>query len=936
MMKATWITLLFLGLLAGGKFLVQTPKLITPSQNPKAATTLVIPEAKRLQTIVSYGKLPLRFESNQGQTDTQVKFLCRSRGLFLTATEAVLSVAKPGREAKPMLGRATFNHSAQADTITNVLRVSFVGANPAPEISGLEELPGRSNYFSGSDPSKWHTAIPNYAAVRYKDVYPGIDLMYYGNNEDLEFDWVLTPGANPKLIKLAIRGAENISLDAQEGLLIESGGNEMRLRKPTIYQVEEEQQKPGNVQNDRGYARMNGANRKHFIEGNYVVKDTHMVTFDVAAYDLDRPLIIDPVLSYSTFLGGNGEDHGNAIAIDANGNAYIAGWTASSNFPTKNPLQASFHGIQDAFVAKFNPSTSGAVSLLYSTYLGSSNGNAFALGIAVDSAGNAYVTGGTGSTNFPTTPGAFQTAAASPGDAFVSKLDPTGSVLAYSTYLGGSGNNDQGLSIAVDASGAAYVAGFTDSLNFPTKNAFQSSMGGGLLDAFLTKLNPTGSALLYSTYLGGSGDEQGASIAIDSSGNAYVTGSTGSTNFPTTVGAFQTSVSGVGDAFVAKLNPALSGIPSVIYSTYLGGSASDEGSGIAVDSAGNAYVTGSTFSTNFPTTSGAFQRALNGTQDAFISKLNTAGSALVFSTLLGGSSFDQGNAVSVDSSDNVYVTGQTDSIDFPVTPDAFRSSSQGGNDAFVTKLNSSGSSLTSSTYLGGTNLNIATGIAVDATGSAYVTGFTRSADFPTTNPFQAVCASCLPGSAATDAFLSKISFSGADFSMSVSPGSATIFAGQSTNFTLSMTPLNGFNQMVNLTCTGEPPAASCSISPASVALNGTTATTATVTITTMRHTMLFPWLLRVRLPGSFKEVESIRMLLLVSAVLVAWSAVRKRRFCIATTTAAVLALFSCVACVGSGGGGGGSTGTPTGIYSILVTGTSGSVVHGTTVTLTVE
>src|SRR6266576_2085339 len=853
LMKAIWITLLFLGLFAVGKFLVQTPKPITVTPNRKTATTLGISEAKRQQVMVSYGTLPLIFEANQGQTDAQVKFLCRGGdyGLFLTSTEAVLSMAKAGRESKGETD-ATVERATQEESITGVLQMKLVGANPAPEISGLQELPGRSSYFKGRDPSKWHTRVPNYAAVRYKDVYPGIDLIYYGNQEELEFDWWLAPGADPKLIKLTIHGAEKISLDAHDGLLIESGGSEIRLHKPVVYQVDEGQQEPGNIQADHEYARVEGADFKHFVEGKYLLKDTHTVAFEIAAYDPSKPLTIDPVLSYSSFLGGNGEDEGNAIAIDSTGNAYITGSTVSSDFPTKNPLQASFHGIQDAFVAKFNPATSGAASLLYSTYLGSSNGNAFGLGIAVDSAGNAYVTGGTGSTNFPTTPLAFQTTAGSPGDAFVTKLDSTGSALVYSTYLGGSGNNDQGLSIAVDSAGDAYVTGFTDSLNFPTMNAFQPSLGGGLLDAFVTMLNPVGSALLYSTYLGGNG--------------------------------------------------------------------SDEGFGIAVDSSGSAYVTGLTYSTDFRTTSGAFQKTLNGTQNAFVTKLNAVGSALVFSTLLGGSDHDQGSAVSLDSGSNVYVAGKTQSVNFPVTSDAFRSSSQTANDAFVT------------------NLNIATGIAVDAAGSAYVTGFTRSPDFPTANAFQTACASCLPiSTSSTDVFLSKIAFTapGGDFSMSVSPGSATISAGQSTNFTLSVTPSNSFSQTVTLTCAGQPAASNCSISPASVALNGSTAQMATVAIMTTSRGEMFPGP-RVRPPSMPTGVEWLRILLffLAAAVLGTLFAARQRRFWVAMATAGVLALL-CVAC-GGGGGGGGSTGTPPGTYSIRLTGTSGSLAHGTTITLNVN
>lgn len=936
-MKTTWIIFFVLGILAIAKFLGQTPKPLIVSQNLKIAATLGVSENKRQQVMASFGKLPLRFEANQGQTDDHVKFLCRGRGygLFLTSTEVVVSVIKAERESKGKRERARLDRATQQEITTGVLRMRLVGANRTPEIFGLEELPGRSNYFNGSDPSKWQTDVPNYAAVRYKDVYPGIDLIYYGNHEEVEYDWSVAPGANPKLIKLAIEGAEKISLDAHDDLLIELDGSEMHLHKPVVYQVQEAEQQPGNNQNDREYARVKGANLKHFVQGNYVVNGPHTVAFEIAAYDSSRPLIIDPVLSYSSFLGGNGEDEANAIAIDSTGNAYIAGSTVSSNFPTKNPLQASFHGNQDAFVAKFNPATSGAASLVYSTYLGSSSGNAFGLGIAVDSAGNAYVTGGTGSTNFPTTPGAFQTVAGSPGDAFVTKLDPTGSALVYSTYVGGSGNNEQGLGIVVDSAGDAYVTGFTDSLNFPTKNAFQASLGGGLVDAFVTKLNPAGSALLYSTYLGGSSNEQGTSIAVDSSGNAYVTGNTGSINFPTTVGAFQTNVSGVGDAFVAKINPAVSGTASVIYSTYLGGSASDEGFGIAVDSTGDAYVTGLTFSTDFPTTPGAFQRTLNGNEDAFVTKLNATGSTLVFSTLLGGSSFDQGNTVALDSAANVLVAGETSSTNFPVTADAFRSSSQGANDAFVTKLNSGGSSLVFSTYLGGTNLNIAKGIAVDVTGNTYVTGFTRSSDFPTSNPFQPACASCLSGLGSTDAFVSKIANMGPPPDFSLTPASASLTAqrgGQVTDV-ITIAPQNGpFGSPIQLTCAvnGSSPLASCALSSSSVT-PGANSVTSTLTITA-------PGLSAGLTPSSKSQPSGMLCAVFVfplpGLALIGFglacgkSRERRRRLWL------MCSLFIAFVALQTGCGGGSQQPPPLN-YTVTVTGTSVAIQHATNVMVTV-
>jgi hypothetical protein len=895
-------------------------------------------ETKRQQALASYSKLPLSFEANHGRTDPQVKFLSRGRGygLFLTSTDAVLTLTNEG-ESKGEGEGARHNRAKLKKVAATVLRMKPLGANPEPEVSGLGELPGRSNYFIGSDPPQWQTNIPNYAAVLYRDLYRGVDLIYYGNQEQLEYDWVVAPGADPKAIRLAIEGAEKISIGAEGDVVIETGGGEVRLHKPVVYQVEEGPQEPDKAGWDRQNANLQGAARRHILDGRYILKGNHAVAFEVAAFDASRPLVIDPALSYSTYFGGTDADQGNAIAVDSSGNAYITGFTSSIDFPTKNPFQASFHGIQDAFVAKFNPAISGAASLVYSTYLGSSNGNAFGFGIAVDSAGNAYVTGSTASTNFPTTPGAFQTIAGSPGDAFVTKLDPTGSALVYSTYLGGSGNSDQGLSITVDSTGNAYVTGFTDSLNFPAKNAFQPAFGGGLSDAFVTKLNAAGSALLYSTYLGGSGDEQGHGIALDSVGNVYVSGNTGSANFPVTPGVFQTALGGVGDAFVAKLDPAASGAASLLYSTYLGGNGSDEGFGIAVDSNGNAYVTGLTFSTDFPTSSGAFQTTLGGADDAFVTKLNATGSGLIYSTYLGGASLDQGNAIAVDSSGNAYVTGEADSSNFPVTADAFLPPT--GGDAFITKLNVAGSALVFSTGFGGALRDIANGIALDSSANFYVTGVTDSTDFPTLNPFQPTCSSCnLMPVTFGDAFVAKISviaLPSADFVMSASPTSTTVTAGGTINSTLSLTPLNGFSQTVALTCSGQPPASTCSLSPSSVTLNGASASTAKVTITTTARSALVAGSMVVT-PGASMRVELPWLLpLLAFAILAGSLPANRRRAGVGIGMALFLATFW-VACGGGGGGGGMPGGTPPGTYTITLTGTSGSLSHITTVSLTVN
>jgi hypothetical protein len=681
----------------------------------------------------------LYFETNQGQTDSQVKFVCRGAGhiLFLTPSKAVLVLTR----REPGL---TTTRKTERRTSGTVLKMSFDGANRRPQIAGRGRLSGKVNYFIGDSPARWRTNIATYSNVIYRDLYPGIDLIYHGHQGKLEYDLVVRPGADLRNIVLDVSGSERVEVDTQGDLLLHTDLGVIRQRKPLVYQE------------------FKGVRQE--VSGSYTVKGRHKVGFKVAAHDHSRALVIDPVLFYSTYLGGNSDDFGEGIAVDGAGNAYVTGATASTNFPTTTgAFNTTFGGgaAFDVFVTKLNPL--GSAPLIYSTYLGAS-GDDVGRGIAVDGLGNAYVTGYTGSTNFPTTPGAFKTTFSGGNyDAFVVKLNPTGSALVYSTYLGG-GGDDYAFGVAVDSVGSAYVTGQTGSTNFPTTpGAFQAAFAGGTdsaatpggTDAFVTKLNPAGSApLLYSTYLGGSANDFGTGIAVDSQGNAYVAGYTLSTNFPTTPAAFQTIFGGASDAFVTKLNPA--GSAPLVYSTYLGGSGVEYGMGIATDSFGSAYVTGQTSSTNFPTTPGAFQTTYGGGTDAFVTKVNPAGSApLVYSTYLGGSGGDNGRGIAVDSLGNGYVTGQTESTNFPVTPGAFQPTSGGGSDAFVTKLNPAGSApLIYSSYLGGNSLDVGFGIAADAFGNAYVTGITYSTNFPTTpGAFQTA-----PGSGVffSDAFVAKI------------------------------------------------------------------------------------------------------------------------------------------------------------------------------------
>jgi hypothetical protein len=670
----------------------------------------------------SYGRLPLYFEANQGQTRADVAFLAHGAGygLYLTRSEALLVLDKRARET---------------DAAPALLSMRLVHAARRPEVRGLEQQPGRVSYFIGDDPARWRTAIPTYAKVRYREVYPGIDLVYYGKQRELEYDFVVAPGADPRDIVLGYKGAERLEVDAEGELVMRVAGGSVRQRKPSIYQE------------------IDGVRRE--IGGGYVLKDARRVGFRVDAYDETAPLVIDPVLGYSTYLGGDGygSESGSAITVDADGNAYVIGTTQSTTFPTTpGAFQKTLPGGGEPgcncsiFVTKLDPT---GTALVYSTYLGGSLSNVGAA-IAVDAVGNAYVTGDTWSSNFPTTPGAFQPHPIGDLDGnkgFVTKLDPNGSALVYSTYLGGHASS-WGAGIAVDAAGDAYVVGSTQSPDFPTTAEARQPSFGGSYDAFVVKLDPTGSALVYSTYLGGGAGDYGAAIALAADGGAYVTGFTGfvsANDFPATPGAFQTVFGGQVDAFAAKLDSTGS---TLLYSTYLGGASYDYGYGLAVDGDGNAYLTGVTSSSDFPATQ--FPTTAGSGTSVFVTKLDSTGTGLAYSTHFGGSSTEWGTGIAVQGG-NAYVTGYTSSSDFPVTPDAFQPANCGGTDAFLAKLDPAATRLVYSTYLGGADTDTARGIEVDAAGFAYLTGNTRSADFPVTpGAFQAT------RRGASDAFVSRI------------------------------------------------------------------------------------------------------------------------------------------------------------------------------------
>jgi hypothetical protein len=699
----------------------------------------------------AYARLPLSFEPNLGQSDSAVRFVSHGPGysLLVLPNEAVL-VARPparGQSAATLADR-------QCEKPADMLRFRFVGARSDAAITGEDELEGKSNYLIGNDPAKWQTNIPTYGRVHVAGLYAGVDAEFYGNPQTLEYDLRLAPGARPENVQLDFPGTQKLWQDSAGNVLIQAGRSEFSLRKPFAYQIE--------------------AGHKKEVAAWYETRPGRRVRFVVGKYDAAKPLVIDPALQYSTYLGSSGDDQGFAIAVDESGNAYVTGATSSPLFPYKNGFQENYGGgLQNAFVTKIK--TNGT-SIVYSTFLGGNISDA-GLAIAVNGPGNAFVAGSTASPNFPTE-NPIQAALAGVQNAFITELNPQGSSLVYSTFLGGDGV-DSATGIALDPTGNVYIAGATTSSNFPTVSAFQSALAG-TQNAFVAELNSIGSMLSFSTYLGGNQSDSGSGIALDGSGNAYITGTTTSTNFPTAA-AYQPQLAGASDVFVTEMKSDGSGL---LYSTYLGGGDSDVGGGIAVDTSGNAYVAGGTSSSNFPVVN-AFQATLASASDAFVTKLNAGGASLAYSTYLGGTSGDQAYAAAVDSSGNVYVTGQTRSADFP-TENAFQPSLAGTANAFITSFSSSGA-LVFSTFLGGSGPDIGSGITVDSSADVYVTGSTDSSNFLVVNAFDGIY------NGDGDAFVAEVSSA---------PTSGLLFTPNTLDFGTVMQETTSPPMTVMLTSTG--------------------------------------------------------------------------------------------------------------------------------------
>jgi hypothetical protein len=787
----------------------------------------------------AYRGLPLGFEANQGQNDARVKFQARGSGygLYLTVGEAVLMLQHSALSTQ---------HSAPS---AFVVRMKLANANPRAAVTGSDELSGKSNYFIGNDPAKWHRNVPQFARVRYERIYPGIDLVYYGKQGRLEYDFEVAPGADPQQVELNFQGPDEPRLDSSGNLVLATASGEVRLEAPRVYQTIGERQQP--------------------VEGRFALRANGNVGFDLGAYDRTRSLIIDPVLTYSTYLGGSGAESCSAIlgaaftpgcpaiAVDSALSAYVAGSTTSTNFPVPaGGASPALKGAANVFITKFNSAGS---ALLFTTYLGGT-GKDITAGIAVNSGFDVIVAGTTTSKDFATIKGYQLTpeaGSAGTQHVFVSELDPTGSSLLYSTYLSGNGN-DTASGLALDANGKAYVTGTTTSTDTPsaavqfpaTIGAFQTIAGcsgsgacsspPGITQFFVTKVDPATSqaaSVPYSTYFGGSnpanGVAMGGGVAVDSSNNVYITGGTnfqhtgsnaatdfpilnaaqGCLDLPSAVApttAPPCPASSHTDAFVAKLNPAAASGAQLQYSTYVGGTLDDVGYGIAVDTGGDAYITGSTTSTDFviPASTVPFQQCPNqptinpvpppcsniAGMDAFLAKISSfippatttttpSTVSLLYFSYLGGTGNDAGLGIAVDSVQGARLTGWTDSADFhTLTP--VQAASGGGRDAFAARIDTTATTATAaghySTYLGGSGTDMGTGIALDLQGAAYVTGETASPNFTTASPFQAA----LSGS--SDAFVSKLG-STVNLGVTVSASPTPVGVGNNVTFTYIIT-----------------------------------------------------------------------------------------------------------------------------------------------------
>lgn len=678
---------------------------------PPAGSASVRSTPNQLQS-ASFRHSALGYEENVGQFDPSVRFRATTRSALIWLTDDGICY---------QLTHALKDSDRLGSDVVGMqlsIKSQFVSVSPAHTPHGVGEPVSRSNYFTGKSCSSVFTGVPVYANVIYRELYPGVDLNFYFHGEEVEYDILLDAGADLSKIAMRFDGADRLSVTDDGELEVATAWGSVYKRLPEAYQLVDGEEVPVDVRFER---RQDGT-----------------VGFAYCGeYSNNARLVIDPVVLFSTFLGGGNQELINDIAVDGYGNAYVTGQTLSANFPAGNGgFDSTYNLNEDAFVTKFSPSG----ELVYSTFLGGNHADQGS-GIAVDAAGNAYITGMTQSEDFITN-NAYKDYLSGTQDVFVVKLGLAGDEVLFSTYIGGD-SADFGAGIAIDDDGQSYVTGVTGSTNFETLNPIQDSLVGGL-DAFVAKLDISGSSLVYSTFLGGTLDDDARDIAVGSDGSAYVTGRTYSTDFPT-ASAYQAVSGGQSDAFLLCIDPTGS---QLTFSTYLGGSGEDDAHAIAIDSQGDVVLVGFTRSANFPK-SNPHQADLLGTSDIFVTKFNSSCSGLVFSTFLGGSGGEFGHGCAVDGDDNVYVAGESSSSDFPLV-DETQGSYGGATDAVIAKFNPNGGSLLFSSYLGGSSADVARCVVVSNSLAIYVAGITMSSDFPTLSAYQEY------GAGGLDGFVTKV------------------------------------------------------------------------------------------------------------------------------------------------------------------------------------
>ncbi len=693
------------------------------------------------QALSAYGKLPLFFVENKGQADTSLQFYSYGGQMYFSP-EGIYThfIQRDSTAHDRFRDRYHERDFISLDTTPIhekhlVLKKRFLNANTHCEIEGEEELPGKINYFIGNDSTKWHTNLRTFKQIRYKNLYPGVDLVYHGNQGPTEYDLVVNPEAHNSVsspltqIQFTIEGADKLELSPEGDLLVHTPMGILKEKSPVSYQMK------------------NGI--KQTLSSHFTLTSDNTFAFNIPQYDKTQSLVIDPLI-YSTFLGGSDDEKAFGLTVDSIGNAYVVGETRSTDFPTTTgTYDNTYNGLWDCFVIKVNTIN---IEMIYSSYIGGDD-NDQAYSLSIDGFGRVYITGYTESSTYPITIGSYDNSYNGGGDSFITKFNTSGSALIYSTYLGGI-NSDEAGCIALDSSGNIYVAGRTYSPNFPTTVGTFNRTLNGTEDCFITKLNEGGSDLIYSTYLGGSGNPDGESILgviVDILNRVYVTGFTNSSDFPTTPNSYDCTYNGGNyDAFISRLNINGTGIE---YSMFLGGNNWDCASDIAIDSIGNVYITGGTLSTNFPTSMNSFDTTYNGDDDVFLIKINPDLSEIIYATLIGGSSWEDGYAIAIDNDGDAYITGRTGSLNYPTTNDAIYCENQGYCDVFVSKVNQYGTELLYSTYLGGSNWDQGNSIAIDFNKDIILTGYSKSTEFPMVNyPYDPINSGTM-----CDSFLTKIS-----------------------------------------------------------------------------------------------------------------------------------------------------------------------------------